>query len=255
MARTAIAIREVVRAGVVISNVSVYVLVDRANGMTIPNDGFMFLALQNINGATPYDMTLLPGPLVNYDGVVPLGRLITVPANSQRFYGPFPVTEYGDNLQVDVVTVGAETNVRITAYHMGPNLPAYAAAPFASGTVGARVEVPVTSLSRTLNGIAYGTGTGEVSTSASGHYFDNDGQVFLHVRNASGGTMNNTISSTPQKKDGQQVGGVAGNVPATSERLIGPFPASAYNGLDGHALWNTDTAGQSIKAYWLGFEG
>ena len=256
MARTAIAVRPLSRgAGPLISSASVYVLVDRTNGMTFPNDGYTFLALRNINGATTYDMTFLPNPALLFDGIAPAGFPFTAVANSQRFLGPFPTAKYGSTVNFDILTAGAETNVQVTAYSMAGGV--NRRPPQNIATSGARISIPlVTTMGRSLNGLGYGSGSGETTGDvANDHTFANDGQVFLHVRNTSGGGLviycqDNAV------RDGQSLSnsGTAYTPMASGEeRLIGPFPAILNFQPGELAILNIDAACQ-IKAYWLPFE-
>lgn len=67
-----------------------------------------------------------------------------------------------------------------------------------------------------------------------GHMFDNDGQVFLHVVNASGGQITVTIQ-TPKAHGALAVSERTVTVDdgVTNGKLIGPFPPDVYNRLPG----------------------
>ncbi len=62
---------------------------------------------------------------------------------------------------------------------------------------------------------------------ADGGAFGNDGRTFLHVKN--GATAVVVTIRIPVKVDGQAVTNPAVTVPATQERMIGPFPPGIYN--------------------------
>lgn len=63
---------------------------------------------------------------------------------------------------------------------------------------------------------------------ADGHKIENTGREFVHVKNASGASVNVTIQ-TPGTVDGLAVADRVVAVPASEERMIGPFAPSDYN--------------------------
>lgn len=73
-----------------------------------------------------------------------------------------------------------------------------------------------------------------VAAAALGDAFVNTGRIFLHVKNGGGGSINVTVAE-------QVTADIAGYtatdlvvaVPAGAERMIGPFPRSAYNDSNG----------------------
>lgn len=65
------------------------------------------------------------------------------------------------------------------------------------------------------------------SAAAGGDTVPNDEITFLHVKNGSGASIDVTIQ-TPGTVDGLAVTDRTVAVPASEERMIGPFPASVY---------------------------
>jgi hypothetical protein len=60
-----------------------------------------------------------------------------------------------------------------------------------------------------------------------GNSFGNTGREFLHVKN--GATACVVTVRTPRVVDGQAVTSRTVTVPATEERMIGPFPPATFN--------------------------
>lgn len=71
-----------------------------------------------------------------------------------------------------------------------------------------------------------------VAAIADGHAFRSAGATFIHVKNASGVSVNVTIP-TPMKYGGLDVSDVVVAIAAGAEKLIGPFNPSLFNQLDG----------------------
>lgn len=67
---------------------------------------------------------------------------------------------------------------------------------------------------------------------ADGHSFENNGRVFIHVKNGDAASKDITIQ-TPGTVDGLAVADRVVSVPADEERMIGPFAPSQYNQSDG----------------------
>ena len=65
------------------------------------------------------------------------------------------------------------------------------------------------------------------AAAAGGDEAPNDEITFLHVKNGSGGSIDVTIQ-TPGTIDGLAITDRTVAVPASGERMIGPFPASVY---------------------------
>lgn len=75
------------------------------------------------------------------------------------------------------------------------------------------------------------------AANAGGDDMPNDGKTFLHVKNASGGSINVTIASnypSASLPPGTAVANQVVAVPATTgDRMIGPFPQSSFNDANG----------------------
>lgn len=63
---------------------------------------------------------------------------------------------------------------------------------------------------------------------AGGDEFIPDKDTYLHVKNGSGGSLNVTIVTPREAFDGAAIADTVVAVPASGERLIGPFPAEHY---------------------------
>ena len=63
---------------------------------------------------------------------------------------------------------------------------------------------------------------------AGGNEFVNTGVEFIHIKNAAVAEQTVTFA-TPATVDGLAVADRAVAIPASEERMIGPFPASVYN--------------------------
>lgn len=71
------------------------------------------------------------------------------------------------------------------------------------------------------------------AANAAGHSVQNNGRVFLHVKNAGGSICNVTIE-TPGTVDGLAVADRTVAVAATTgDAMIGPFPENVYDQADG----------------------
>lgn len=66
-----------------------------------------------------------------------------------------------------------------------------------------------------------------VAAEADGNSFNNTGREMLHVKN--GATDVVVTVQVPRTVDGQAVTARTVTVPATEERMIGPFPPSIFN--------------------------
>lgn len=85
-----------------------------------------------------------------------------------------------------------------------------------------RTNIVATGLSK--SGIA----TTLVAAHTDGNMFINTGRTFVIVNNADAAAKTVTFQ-TPLEVDGQGVADKVVSVPATSERLIGPFPPDIYS--------------------------
>lgn len=66
------------------------------------------------------------------------------------------------------------------------------------------------------------------SADTNGNYFSNNGYCFLHVKNASGGSINVTIV-TPVTQSGLALADQVVAVAAGAEKMIGPFAPATFN--------------------------
>ncbi len=81
-----------------------------------------------------------------------------------------------------------------------------------------------------------GVGPTYQACAGGGDEFRPDETTFLHVKNGSGGALTVTIAATATVLPNLTVGNVAVSVPASGERMIGPFPAQFFaNSADGNA--------------------
>ncbi len=69
------------------------------------------------------------------------------------------------------------------------------------------------------------------SAAGDGHSFQNNGRVFVHVKNDDGSSKTITIQ-TPGTVDGLAVADRTVDIPAGEERMIGPFSPGQYNQSD-----------------------
>mgnify|MGYP006292739519 CR=1 FL=1 len=86
---------------------------------------------------------------------------------------------------------------------------------------------------------------------SEGHEFQNNGRVFVHVKNGDGSNHDVTIQ-TPNTVDGLAISDRTVTVPAGEERMIGSFPPGHYNQSDGNV--NVDYSaitGMTIAAFRL----
>lgn len=65
------------------------------------------------------------------------------------------------------------------------------------------------------------------SAAGGGDKFIPDKDVFIHVKNGSGGAITVTVA-TPGDVDGEAIADRAVSVGATSEKMIGPFPKQLF---------------------------
>lgn len=92
----------------------------------------------------------------------------------------------------------------------------------------ARVTLTVQEIVRTGLNPSYGV------AEADGNAFANTdpGRRFVHVKNGGGAQITVTVV-TPQTINGLGVADLTVDVPASGERMIGPFPPSSFNQGDG----------------------
>lgn len=86
---------------------------DAVNGHQASNDGSMFVLLHNTNsGSTARTATIHLAESVDGQAVAP--RTVAVPAASSRYVGPFPESQYGAAVLVDV----DNAELHLSAYHL-----------------------------------------------------------------------------------------------------------------------------------------
>jgi hypothetical protein len=89
--------------------------------------------------------------------------------------------------------------------------------------------------------------TYDAADSDNGNQFQNDGRMFVHVKNETGDPATITFD-TPHQVDGLAIANRAVVVADGEERMIGPFPPSIYN--DGGRLvqisYTVDDAGVTL---------
>ena len=66
------------------------------------------------------------------------------------------------------------------------------------------------------------------AAAAGGDAFVNSGREYLHVKNGGGASIDVTVDSQAQCNQGYDHNAVVA-VPASGERLIGPFPKARFN--------------------------
>jgi hypothetical protein len=86
---------------------------------------------------------------------------------------------------------------------------------------------------RTILALQYPTSSGitpaySTPDTVNGNMFSNDGQTILHVKNASGGSINVTLT-TPNAPDGNAVADKIVAVPAGAERMISNLSPAIYS--------------------------
>lgn len=87
------------------------------------------------------------------------------------------------------------------------------------------------------------------SAAGGGDVAANDGQVFLHIINADAGSHTVTVTSVATATPGLAQADVAVAVGASEERMIGPFPAGAFNNASGQiAITYDDVTSVTIAA-------
>lgn len=109
----------------------------------------------------------------------------------------------------------------------------------------ARAELSLQAIARTGLNATY---SGAVT---DGHAIDNvSHKTLIHVKNASGGSVDVTVI-TQNTVDGLAIADLVVAVPASEERMIGPFPHAVYckNDTDlsiTHAVWIDYSATTSV---------
>jgi hypothetical protein len=80
-----------------------------------------------------------------------------------------------------------------------------------------------------------GTTPAYAAATAGGDEFSPDPRSFFHVKNGGGSSITVTITGVGSGPGGNPVANRVVSVPATSERMIGPFDPAGFTGADGLA--------------------
>jgi len=85
------------------------------------------------------------------------------------------------------------------------------------------------------------------AAAGGGDSFPNDSRILLHFKNTNAAARNVTVA-TQITVDGKAVADDVLNVPATTgDKMIGPFPSSLYNDVNGRVQLTYDaTAGLTV---------
>lgn len=110
MARGNLPLTQIARAGVA---PAAEVTGDAVNNHAMSNDGKAFLLARNSNGgSTARTVTFHFAEAVDGQAVTP--RAVAIPAAASRYFGPFPVSEFGQTLLIDV----DNAELKLSAYHL-----------------------------------------------------------------------------------------------------------------------------------------
>lgn len=240
------------RGGVVAGASASEVTGDPVNGHFIsPNNGRAFFHVRNLDAGASHWFEAVPA--LNWDGVTLPNKRCTIPASGQVFVGPYPVSMYGARPDFNVDSAQLRIRAYVLSWQGGPS------GPLAPGATAApRIDIPVTAITR--DGVAVGSGTGEVTfDAANDHSFANDGNVVLHVRNVGGSDISYNFAS-PLTLDGQPISDYVSVVQAAApEEIAGSWDPKLYNQTEpdhryGRVLMNVTSANGRVKAYRLPYQ-
>lgn len=116
----------------------------------------------------------------------------------------------------------------------------------------ADITLTILAVGRSNNGLT----PAFTSVNATDVYFaQNDGRLLLHVKNANAGAGTVTVQ-TPNTVDSQAtlaITDLTATVPAnTGDKMIGPFPPTIYNNVNGQIRVTFSLAsGMTVAAIWL----
>jgi hypothetical protein len=109
----------------------------------------------------------------------------------------------------------------------------------------ARGELPVTSVVKA--GVAPAAETN--GDTVNGHQFVNQsGHSFVLVRNADGAAAHNATFITPGTVEGQAIGDLVVNVPASSSKYVGPF-STAFENAGNEVQIDVDSTQLKLSVY------
>lgn len=97
MARTAVPITQITRAGIA---PPAETNGDAVNNHVISNNGRVVLLVRNAGTTVARTLTLRVRGAIDGQAVTP--RTVSIPTEASRYVGPFPVDQYGPKLEVDV---------------------------------------------------------------------------------------------------------------------------------------------------------
>lgn len=109
MSRTEIPVTPVTRAGILPAAENNG---DVANNHFFVNNGKTVLLVRNAGGSA-FTVTAKFSVLV--DGQPITNRVVSLAAAASKYLGPFPISEFGTSVQVDV-DAGSATNLKLSAY-------------------------------------------------------------------------------------------------------------------------------------------
>jgi len=89
-----------------------------------------------------------------------------------------------------------------------------------------------------------------VTPVADGHSFANDGNQFVHIKNATGSTVYITIT-TPATIGGMAIADVNTAIATGTERMIGPFDPTYFNNSGGTVYVDYSATGVTVGAFKL----
>jgi hypothetical protein len=110
MPRVAVPLNDITRAGLVTPTP---VNADVASGHSVQNDGNVFLLVGNSAATATRTTTFRTPGVVDEQAVA--DRTVAVPISSEKYVGPFPPSDYGSTLEVDV----DHADTRLTAFRLG----------------------------------------------------------------------------------------------------------------------------------------
>lgn len=89
------------------------------------------------------------------------------------------------------------------------------------------------------------------AANSDGSYVANDGKVFIEVKNSD--TSDHTVTiATPNQVDGLAIADLTVTVPASGDKMIGPFPPSVYNNSSGYiTVTYSSVTGMTVAAFRL----
>jgi hypothetical protein len=110
MARAALPVTDIVRAGVVLADETVG---DPIENHSVANDGHVFILAHNTNAvATAHTLTVHVAETV--DGLAVTSRTYTIDTEETQLIGPFDVKTYGNPIDVDV----DDAELQLAAYRI-----------------------------------------------------------------------------------------------------------------------------------------